>query len=84
MMFYIFMKDGKWHGAIHDDEGVSPALPIINPEILPVFPKPHINGFIIPKNFRANEFFTWPGTFRTEYQLTAPPKAVGYQLIPPK
>lgn len=42
------------------------ALTIANPEIIPVFPKPHIKGIIIPKNFKPGEFYFWPGGYETK------------------
>lgn len=38
----------------------SSALEIINPEVLPTFPKPHIDGWILPKNMKDGDIFDCP------------------------
>jgi hypothetical protein len=47
------------------------AKEIINPELLPTFPKPHINGWVLPKNLKPGDTFPLPeGVFADNFGTT--------------
>ena len=50
----------------------SNAPDIVNPEILPTFPKPHIDGWILPKNLKPGMIFDLPVgyEFKEQYQVS--------------